>query len=298
MPKTKQHDLVVQSNRLIESRYTLTTLEQRLVLAMTSKINTNDAEFQLYELTLNELSKLMNIDLPNIYHIIDNVTDKLMKRIIYIEDENGWLKMGWVSSCRYNKNKGTVSFRFSPELKPYLLHLQREFTQCSLKIITRFQSIYAVRIYQLIKQYASIGSRVFSVDELREILGIEKETYKEFKEFKRRVLMQAKKEFDDKNNKCDLTFDLETIKDGRKIVRLKFIIVKQSAQQPQSAQPVQAPAAKKHPPLSAEMQEFEQWLKKNDAFMYGFMQEHGPNALMVQAEYRNFLERREEALQG
>lgn len=267
-------------------------------MAMTSKINMNDAEFQLYELTLNELSKLMNIDLPNIYHVIDEVTDKLMKRIIFIQDENGWLKMGWVSSCRYNKHKGTVSFRFSPELKPYLLHLQREFTQCSLSIITKFQSIYAVRIYQLIKQYARIGIRVFSVEELRTILGIEKKVYKEFKEFKRRVLMQAKKEFDDKNNKCDLTFDLETIKEGRKIVRLKFVIQQISAVKAQFEPPAPAQTAKKHPPLSSEMQEFEQWLKKNDAFMYGFMQEHGPNALMVQADYRKFLERREEALQG
>jgi 5-methylcytosine-specific restriction endonuclease McrBC GTP-binding regulatory subunit McrB len=75
---------------------------------------------------------------------------------------------------------------------------------------------------------------------------------------------------------------------------VKFIILPNVKLEP----PAHAQAAKKHPPLSAKMQEFEQWLKENDAFMYGFMQEHGLNALMVQAEYRNFLERQEEALQS
>lgn len=286
MPLPKQKQLVVQSNKLIESRYYLTTLEQRLVLAMASKIHTDDADFYMYEITLNELSKLMNINLSNIYHVVDDVTDKLMKRIIFIEDANGWLKIGWVSSCRYNKHKGTVTFRFSPELKPYLLHLKKEFTQCSLSIITRFQSIYAVRIYQLIKQYAGIGIRVFNVEELRELLGIEKEIYKEFKEFKRRVLNQAKKEFDDKKNKCDLTFDLETIKEGRKIVRLKFIIVTQSTEQPQSTQSV--PAAKKQQPLSPEMMEFKKHLEEiGDTFMLDMLK-NDPQAFMLKVTFSDW----------
>ncbi len=282
MPTPKKQQLVIQSNKLIESRYYLTTLEQRLVLAMASKIQTDDADFFLYELTLNELAKLMDVSMPNIHHVIDDVTDKLMSRIIFIEDENGWLKMGWVASCRYNKNKGTVIFRFAPELKPYLLHLQREFTKLSLSIITKFQSVYSVRMYQLLKQYINIGYRIFTVKELREILGIEKDIYKEFKEFKRRVLMQTKKEFDDKKNKSDLTFDLETIKEGRKIVSLKFIILKQSPEQPQSAEPVQkVPAAKKQQPLSPDMLEFKKHLEETgDTFMLDLLKDD-PQAFMV-----------------
>jgi plasmid replication initiation protein len=296
MPTPKKQQLVIQSNKLIESRYYLTTLEQRLVLAMASKIQTDDADFFLYELTLNELAKLMDVSMPNIHHVIDDVTDKLMSRIIFIEDEDGWLKMGWVASCRYNKNKGTVIFRFAPELKPYLLHLQREFTKLSLSIITKFQSVYSVRMYQLLKQYINIGYRILTVKELREILGIEKDIYKEFKEFKRRVLMQAKKEFDDKKNKSDLTFDLETIKEGRKIVRLKFIILKRSPEQPQPAEPVQkVPAAKKQP-LSPEMLEFKKHLEEiGDTFMLDLLKDD-PQAFMVKATFSEW-RRKKDSLQ-
>jgi plasmid replication initiation protein len=209
-----------------------------------------------------------------------------------------------VSSALHKQ--GSIVLSFDPKLRPYLLHLKREFTKYGLAVVTQFQSIYSIRIYQLLKQYQNIGWREFKVDELKEILGIKKNQYTVFQDFNKRVLNQAKKEFEQQDEKgrcrCDLTFSVETFRESRKIARLRFTIVTQSTEQTQSAQPVQqkspAQSAKKHPPLSAEMQEFEQWLKENDAFMYGFLQEHGPNALMVQADYRKFLERREEALQG
>ncbi|MCP4491244.1 MAG: replication initiation protein, partial [Gammaproteobacteria bacterium] len=126
---------------------------------------------------------------------------------------------------------GSVILSFDPKLKPYLLHLKREFTKYNIKIVTYFQSIYSVRIYQLLKQYKGIGYREFRVDELKEILGLKKTQYSAFKDFRKWVLNQAKKEFEKKdasgNCKCDLTFELEKIREGRKIARLKFIVIEQ-----------------------------------------------------------------------
>jgi plasmid replication initiation protein len=290
---------VVQSNKLIEARYSLTVGEARLILAMVSHIKPNDTDLAEYKIPLAELARMFDLAPSNIYGDIDQITDKLMSRVLRIRQENGRiLKIQWI--CRAVHDTGSVTLSFVPDLKPYLLLLKREFTIIDLDAVKDFQSIYSIRLYQLLKQYLSIGWREFGLDELKEILGLESDQYQVFSDFKKRVLTQAQKEMEAKNSKCDLTFQLETLKEGKKITRLRFIIVKRPVEQSQTAKPVQkkAPAAKKHPPLSAEMQEFEQWLKKNDAFMYGFMQEHGPNALMVQAEYRKFLERREEALQG
>lgn len=290
---------VVQSNKLIEARYSLTVGEARLILAMVSRIKPTDTDFAEYKIPLAELARLFDIAPSNIYGDIDQITDRLMSRVLRIRQANGSiLKIQWI--CRAVHDDGSVTLSFVPDLKPYLLMLKREFTIIDIDSVKNFQSIYSIRLYQLLKQYLSVGWREFGLDELKEILGLENDQYQVFSDFKKRVLTQAQKEMEAKDSKCDLTFQLETIKEGKKITRLRFIIVKRPVEQSQAAQPVQkkAPAAKKHPPLSAEMQEFEQWLKENDAFMYGFMQEHGPNALMVQAEYRKFLERREEALQG
>ena len=83
----------------------------------------------------------------------------------------------------------------------------------------------------MLKQYKKIGYREFRLDELKEILGLKKTQYSAFKDFRRWVLNQAKKEFERKDEsgkfKCDLTFLLETFREGRRIARLKFVIIEQ-----------------------------------------------------------------------
>jgi plasmid replication initiation protein len=231
MGKNKKSHLVLQSNKLIEARYSLTVGEQRLILAMVSMIHPDDADFFDYEITIKNFSALMGVDLKNAYREVEIISARIMSRILHIKEQDGWLRIGWISSCRYNKKKGSIALSFDPKLKPYLLRLKREFTKYNLSIAAQFQSTYSIRIYQLLKQYKNIGYREFRVVELKEILGIKTNQYPAFKDFYRRVIGQAKKEFEKKdgsgNSRCDLTFELEKIKEGRRITRLKFIIIEQ-----------------------------------------------------------------------
>ena len=230
MRSAKKYPIIVQSNKLVEARYTLTVGEQRLILAMVSMIHPDDADFFDYEIGMKELSELLNIDMKNIYREADKIIDRLMERILHIPKPDGYLiKAHWVAMAEYKK--GCVMLTFAPKLKPYLLNLKREFTKYDLAVATQFKSIYSIRIYQLLKQYKGIGYREFRVDELKEILGIKQNEYREFKRFRSRVINQAKKEFGKKDEsgqfKCDLTFSLETFREGRRIARLKFIIIEQ-----------------------------------------------------------------------
>ncbi len=233
--KTKKSPIAVQSNRLLEARYSLTVGEQRLILAMVSMIHPDDADFFDYEINVKEFSVLMNVDLTNAYREIEKISYRIMNRVLHIEEQGGWLRIGWISSCRYNHEKGIVSLSFDPKLKPYLLRLKREFTKCKVSIVTQFQSIYSIRIYQLLKQYKNIGFRVLNLDELKNTLGIKKNQYRMFRDFNKRILKQSKKEFEKKDEtgkfKCDLTFSLETFREGRRIARLKFIIIEQEYNQ-------------------------------------------------------------------
>lgn len=231
-----KNSVVAQSNRLIESRYTLTVGEQRLILAMASLIHPEDDDFIAYEIKISDLAKILNTDQKNAYREADKITDRIMERFITIPEEDGLLKVSWVSSCKYNRKRGSISFQFDPNLKPYLLKLKAEFTSLRLTVVAQFKSIYTIRIYGLLKQYERIGSREIDYAELRAILGIEDSQYPVFKDFRKRVLDQAKKEFESKvkpssSFKSDLTFDLETIRKGRKITRLRFVIRKQTYQE-------------------------------------------------------------------
>jgi plasmid replication initiation protein len=241
MRSAKKYPIIVQSNKLVEARYTLTVGEQRLILAMVSMIHPDDADFFDYEIGMKELSELLNIDMKNIYREADKIIDRLMERVLHIPKPDGYLiKAHWVAMAEYKK--GSVMLTFAPKLKPYLLNLKREFTKCDLAVATQFKSIYSIRIYQLLKQYKGIGYREFRVDELKEILGIKPNEYREFKRFRSRVINQAKKEFGKKDEsgqfKCDLTFSLETFREGRRIARMKFIIIEQEYHQAPAIVPV------------------------------------------------------------
>jgi plasmid replication initiation protein len=277
--------VAVQSNKLIEARYSLTVGEARLILAMVNRIKPTDTDFAEYRIPLAELARMFDLSPSNIYGEIDQITDRLMSRVLHIHQKNGkLLKIQWI--CRAIHDTGSVTLSFVPDLKPYLLMLQREFTIIDLNSVKDFQSIYSIRLYQLLKQYLSIGWREFGLDELKEILGLEKEQYAEYYNFKRRVIMQAHKEMEAKGSKCDLTFQLETIKEGKKITRLRFIIIKRSPEQPQSAQSV--PAAKKQQPLSPETMEFKKHLEEiGDTFMLDMLK-NDPQAFMLKVTFSDW----------
>jgi plasmid replication initiation protein len=302
----KKINEVVQSNKLVESRYSLTVGEQRLILAMVSKIHSDDLDFFKYEISLKELSDLMNIDLSNAYHEMDKITEKIMGRVLHIPQPDGTLlKAHWVSTALHKKNSVVLSF--APDLKPYLLHLKSEFTKCSLTIVNKFQSIYSIRIYQLLKQYKNIGYREFKIVDLKAILGIKSDQYKTYKDFKKRILYQAKKEFENKDNRgnfqCDITFDLETIREGRRIERLKFTIIPQEYNRKNcnnevlQSKPETTNKSSYDEVETAELDrkifnEFLEHAKVHDKFIYNFYLKHG-RAFMVQGAYIKFLDERE-----
>ncbi len=218
--KKSPRTLVIQSNRLIEARYQLTVAEQRLIFVIISMIDLNDEDFKRYKIQLTELADLWGIKQDVVYREARKITSRLMKRLLEITEPDGTImQVHWV--CLALHKPGYITLQFHPLLKPYLLQLKGAFTKCSLKMLNQFQSIYTIRIYQLLKQYKNIGSRTFTVDELKAILGIERNKYKIFKDFRRRVLDQARKELD---MKADFTFDLEGIVKGRKTSEITFKI--------------------------------------------------------------------------
>jgi len=129
---------------------------------------------------------------------------------------------------KYKYHKGYVEFRIDPNLKPYLLQFKERFTRYKLKHVIRLSHSYSIRFYELLKQYESIGWRYFELNELMRILGIEPDAYKLYAHFKARVLNPVKEEFDTKYSKgeLDFTFDFEEKKESRKVVGIRFDILK------------------------------------------------------------------------
>ena len=284
----------------------MTIGEARLLLAMIAKIKPSDQTLAEYTLPLPELARMFGIDQSNIYDEIKKITKRLMGRVLQIQQTDGSLLLcHWV--CRAVCRKGAVSLSFVPDLMPYLILLKKEFTVYEIEAVKNFSSTYSLRIYQLLKQYAGIGYREIDLKELKEMLGLKPTQYAQWFNFKARIIEQAKKELEDPENNCDLSFRLETIKEGKKITRLKFFIQQRKRaevekktapekQSPPAAQPAAAPvhAARINRIPFEHDEAFGMWLaQKGLAVDLLQWAESGLNSLICKVSYNEFLRERE-----
>jgi plasmid replication initiation protein len=213
--------IVTQSNKLVEARYNLPLGEQRLILTMIANIQPDDEDFKEYRINVREFADFLGIDRNSAYREFDKITSAIMTRVLIFEESDGPLKVGWVSSAKYIRNEGAVLLCFDPKLKPYLLKLKGNFTSCRLEMLLSFKSQYTMRVYNLLKQYEQIRTREIELDVLREILGIRKDQYTLYSNFKKDIIEAAQKEL---NAKADLTFEFSEIKYGRRVGAIRFRI--------------------------------------------------------------------------
>ncbi|MEI7990010.1 MAG: replication initiation protein, partial [Chloroflexota bacterium] len=125
-------------------------------------------------------------------------------------------------SAKYLEKEGAVLLSFDPKLKPYLLQLKGNFTSCKLEMLLSFKSQYTMRMYTLLKQYERVSEREVELQQLRDILGIGKEQYKLYSNFRDRVLEPTQKEL---KAKSDLVFEFDEIKYGRRVGAIRFRII-------------------------------------------------------------------------
>lgn len=210
-----KNSLVVKNNDLIEARYDLSLLEQKIILYSVSKIDTNNNSFNLIRLDVKEISKMIGTDVDR-YSEFSNIANGLMDRKVYLKDRPK-LDVRWLASSEYIGN-GMIELEFSEKLIPYLLQLKSRFTRYQLKNIINLKNKHSLRIYELLKQYETIGHRKFELNELKTILFIENQ-YERVYDFERFVLKIAKEEI---NKYTDISIDYEKIKTGRRVTDILF----------------------------------------------------------------------------
>ena len=214
--------IVTHSNKLVEAKYNLPLGEQRLIMTMISRIQPEDEDFKPYRISVLELAEFLGVDKNSIYRECKKTTKSLLSRVLSIEEPDGLLQIGWVSSAKYIDGTGMVNLTFDPLLKPYLLQLKSNFTSFKLNMILSFKSQYTMRIYMLLKQYEKLKNREVELEQLREMLGIGKDQYGLYSDFRKRILLSSQKEL---AKKADLYFEFDEIKYGRRVGAIRFNII-------------------------------------------------------------------------
>ena len=135
------------------------------------------------------------------------------------------MKFQILSHAKYYDNEGIIELKFHDEMRPLLLRLQQHFTQIPLNVFLRLKSGYAMKMYVRVRSWNPRDSRnhlqswEMDVEQVRGFFGLDKDEYKEPKFIAAGVLKRAMREL---NERADLTFRYEPIKEGRKLVGWAF----------------------------------------------------------------------------
>lgn len=217
----EKSNFVVKSNNLVEAFSDMTQNECKVVSFLISKIRKDDNAFNIQTITVKDFNELLGIKGSKSYTYMKIFEEELLKRKVRVIFNNGdRLNVNWFQYSKYIHENATLELCFNSYLKEHLLELNKNYTKYVLQNICKLNSVYAIKLYELLKQYHKIGSRVIDVSDLKYMLGIDK-GYNQYCDFKKRVLLVAISEI---NKNTDLEVELKEIKKGRKVSEIKFLI--------------------------------------------------------------------------
>ena len=220
--------LVTKDNSLIGASYSLGVVEQRLIFLAIIEAREQKTLIEaggLLRIYAQSYAKQFDVEKHTSYEAMKRAVEGLYEagfaysKLDERSGKTGRYKSRWVDKIGYIDDLGCVELVFASDVIPLITRLEARYTEYELKQVVGLQSEYAIRLYELIIQWRSVGkTNQISLKELREKLGLVDE-YKRIEAFKRRVLDLAVKQI---NEHTDITVEYEQHKNGRVITGFTF----------------------------------------------------------------------------
>ena len=225
MTPTRNDKLVAESNELINAKMNLGLEEQRIFLIGLMQIDKDDHDLETYYIPISAIRDLFPSAGESIYSRVKVMENDLAESFVGIPSVTKQGKRKYTTYPLYRKisyveGEGHLTIGFNPDLKPFLIHLQGNFTLYAPRYLAHFRSRYSFRIYKLLKQWEDFGKKSFDLAYLHEIMDLPK-TYRNYGRMNERVLAPTTKDI---NDFSDLHVRYLPVKEGRRYGGVTFYI--------------------------------------------------------------------------
>ena len=231
--------LIVKDNALINASYNLDLVEQRLILLSIIEaresgkgINANDPLVIHAESYVNQFGVHRN----TAYQALkDACLDLFARQFSYQSlSEKGNIqnhRTRWVSEIIYVEKEAIVKLIFSPAIVPLITRLEKHFTSYEIEQVSKLNTGYAVRLYELLICWRSTGKTpILNIQDFRKQMGVLDNEYQRMYDFKKYILDPSIKQI---NQHTDIVVTYEQHKTGRTITGFSF----KFKQKPQTDKP-------------------------------------------------------------
>ena len=218
-----KNNIIVKDNDLINSSYELTLNESRLLLACISLVDSRDDvnDRDLFKVEVKDIQDLCGVvHVGGFHRELVEASERLYEREIAIgsRESSNYGKTRWISKYLVDDMNRTIELQFTKDVLPYLTSLKKRFTKYKLEDVSKFSSVYSIRIYEQLAQWKTVGHCEITVEKLREILCL-KGKYPKFNDLRRYVIEVATSEINEHSN-LDVSYGYRKL--GRTIVAIQF----------------------------------------------------------------------------
>ena len=217
-----QHNTLVESHRHMP----MTPQQQKIFLTFVSLIDSkNDTDFMKTQISVSEFAELLELKDPNYKKVMPSVHKMSAITVQIPEGTDDVAVISLFHKITYKKKLGIIEAQFHEDLRPFLLHLETQYTTYNLKEIKKLKRTYSIRLYELAMQWQGSKEKKFKhkIEDLKLMFGAVGNSYKEYSNFKLKALQVA---IDEIKEKTKLELDYKEIKAGRKVVEIEFTIKK------------------------------------------------------------------------
>ena len=223
-----RNEVVSKANALIESCYTINLVAQRVIILAIIEAREQGSMAEIggiHHIKASDYERHFECDKTTAYRSLKSACESLYEsEFVWTDkDTKGRDKINksrFVQRASYCEGGGYVEVMFGNDVIPLITRLSEQYTEYELKQIKDLNSTYALRIFEILMQWLSLGKTPpITIENLRTRLGIEEHQYKLMSDFKKRVLDHAIKEINDNTN---ITAAYEQHKEGRRIVGFTF----------------------------------------------------------------------------
>ena len=225
---------MVKENSLIHASYSLTLVEQRLLLLAIIVIREHTHNNELDYIAFDKPIKIhahnyvqqFGVDKQTAYKNLKEATKTLFSRQFSYQEKR---KKGvanvtsrWVSDIAYIDNEAVVEVMFTRSVIPLITELESNLTSYEIGQIKHLTSGYALRLYELLIAWKNKGiSPKWQIDDFRKKIGVEDGKYSRMGQFKEKVLDFAVEQI---NDNTEMTVKYKQFKKGRRIDSFQFSI--------------------------------------------------------------------------
>ncbi len=221
----KKELIIKKSSALIQTNAKGITLTQRRLINAFLYIAQKEGEKKKYLYPTSSLKEVCGISMKGNNELKESLR-KLAGIVIefnYLgkDQKSVWEITSLISYAKIDDRSHFTEFSFSECIREKIMH-PNMYAPLNIVLIASLKSTYSIILYEILKDYSqSPAFPSLTIIQLRSLLGIGEKKYKEFQDFKKRILVPSVAEI---NMKTDIFCEYQLVKSGKQYTSINFKI--------------------------------------------------------------------------